>query len=1545
MRDQTLKKVPFGKRFRHRLNGKWKKVVAGMLTAGMVLNCVESVTPAVPMNHASLEVTAQKTESRVGEPIQTEIHAMASEEWEETYFVIRADGENAGMEDTVDFGQTQLAWMGEEEEEVELHREYTQGGDVFYWFYLEAGMEQRFSLSWMNGISRYEASAMEEEETASESNAQHATPATASNAQAEEKDDDWGIMEEMELVRSQEGDISQNGTLKLSYGTAKSLYEAKRATDGHILLSWSECAKVQNGHDFTENIKNVTVSKQENGQWISGEEFIDGDKVRIDIQYTIPAHTVGGDHRLIYYQLPDGIELFNEESGIVYSGQTPVGTYEIDTSGMIRITFDESFADDKTFTGMIRLEGTLSVNPDGTGKEIEFGNGGISIMVKPQKPGSDIRVNKSGRYDAEEKKLYYTVTAETNKGTQGSVTISDYFSSGTMGASYLPDTFEVIHVRSDGTKETITDYQFKIQKENQTGRDSSFRIEGLPKLEAGEKYEIQYAAIPSGSGEANGASHLSNSVTASSGSDNSSSWNDVRISQEMVTKWGTYDANTQCIKWTVTINKDKQEIGAAVLEDFLTVHGVETALPSGTNVTLSDSSGNQQSITLPYVFPTPSRDTYTLLYETPAPQGSPGQSWHVNNKVQLKQDGETYQAQGSVSGQSRDYQVSKQFQWEETMEHSKRIYHWLATITVPDAGLELEKLTYIDTMKAEWTRPDGTKEEVRGHQITFEQLKALTVTTQGTTLVYGVDYQIQDLAGTRLEELKEVQSLNGFQIVFLEHTKERLKNSIQISYATSVDLQGWEFDGTYAIQNTAEIPNHKDTAQVPYEPVKKLEKQASASGEGGTSYTDQTIKVDFEKSKGVLHYRLLISTDQTTQGKILVHDKLPKGTKLLEDSVKVKFYGDDYYEYDTIWGSNGSYTITDHIKTSQEEQDGHTNVQFQIEEGYRSDQQNHKIVIYYEVSFLEDPNWEENPTLAQQTYRNEAYWENERADTKVTVEREIPLLKKTGQQLPQYDANGNPIFDSKGNVVLSNTIRYWVIINAGAQDLMKDQDSVTLKDQLHLANASGATLLPERVKVYHYDPKEENGCGQLLDQRMYSYTYDEQQHQLIFQLPDATACVVSYDYIIDRGNLAGDLSISNEVHLTGGSGTGGKNEVILKEVDSMASASHKELKIYKVDAENYAHLLEGAIFSLEVYENGVWKLISDTLKTNENGEFTLYRVWDEESTDFGFQDQTLYRLTETVAPEGYAARDVFYYFVWVADTKTLQATRQEMIANKKLGDVDPDHVKFLIGEEAIYVPNNPVTLKIKKIWENEDGTLMQPPKNQEIQVQLLAQTVESNARKVSIVSTGNQSWSQTYTQSVEVAQGSNLSIQINGVWLDRLTVEADGREKETILTGNGQQWTYTLQNITEDVVVYIRPESSNEGNSFGNISLSGYGEPYEVPKGEAQLYETVTLDEKNDWSYRWTNLPKETSTGERVVYRVKELTKLSGYQVMYSANNTLGIQNGELVLANRSLGTVLPQTGGGGTFWFTTGGLIAMIPGCLMYFYRYMIRKRGGREM
>lgn len=1373
------------------------------------------------------------------------------------------------------------------------------------------------------------------------------------------------------------GDPAQPGTMTLFAAAGTDLTGAEAALEPSCTLAWAnaetsdeqEAAVLQDpdisnillspaqappaadgrnsptpgqSHDLTEHITTVTVSKQVNSQWQHATEFVDGDLVLVEISYSIDANVIGADNRTLHYQLPEGIRLSEEETGQVYDGEKVVGSYTINPDGMVVITFQETFADDKPFSGHIQFQGKVHAKDDGTENQINFG-GNNTITVKPNTAPTDVSVEKTSSYSAEDGKLHYTLTVSTTKGTNGAVTVHDSFGSTNTHAAYDRESFVIVKVDANGQKTPVEGYAPVIATDNWDGAPEQFTLSGLPALVTGESYQITYTATPEATTDSLGASSVNNSVSVTTaGGDSSSDWNEVVLARQMLAKWGSYDQAAGVIRWTITLNPDNRDIGGWKLQDTITTpDGITASLPD--TVTLTGANGEPSQISLPYEFPSGSTDSYTVTYETPVTGLQPGQQVTVSNKAEVTGDGKHYEVSASAYPSMPNYQFSKSFSWHDAAEDGAEqgIYHWSSSITVPGVfdQADLPNITYTDTL-LDAAAADGAPVE-GSHYITASELREISVTANGTPLSYDQDYILRDGQGAEITNFNDSTPYTAFQIEFLPEAVEKVRGkTIQIQYRTTVDYTKLPSGEAHTIGNKGAIPGHESEASTEYEKPRGFEKQASITGNPG-SYTENGIDLDFTASGGVIRYRLLLKTDASTQGNLTVTDLLPAGAALLPDTVTMKFNYGEYAEGDAIsWNIsedpwNVTYMAKDHIhaNVATANADGTTPVTFTIDEGYNGDGKQNTLAVYYQVSIAEDPRWAEDPGLEQHTYTNTATWGTSSAETDVRVTRDVPEVAKTGVQLPQLDSSGNPVLDGNGNPILSDTLRYSIIINQGAKDLVPDLDYITLWDKLDSGSASGALFQPNRVYLYHYDWNADDHLGREIDRSLYAYTYDESQHLLTFQLPDETACVLVYEYTIERGNAAGDLTITNEAHLTGGDSAGAESSVVLAEISSSATATKRDLTVYKVDATNYGKLLPGAKFQLEEYDSttSAWRVVKAELVTDESGQFTLSRSESEDFGAFNFQDNTLYRLTETQPPTGYASTADDLYFVWVKTGSTADAVKAEMSEQGKLGGVSPDAVRFLTTSASLYVPNEPTALTVKKVWQDNSG-VSAAPGAEEVGITLYQQAVVSNAKTVTVQSQGNPQpdWvGNLFTCIVNVAEGSDLTIHVKGVWTGSLDFQV-GTANPVSVSSDNQQCTYTVQNITADTTITIYPTEQTIGTTFDQISFSDYTTPFFEAQGDAAAYGTVTLNDQNSWSYTWNALPKTNAMGQTVYYHVAETTPVPGYEVIYSSNNADGVGAGELVVINRTQ-FLLPETGGAGTTPFITGGILLLALAGLMY--------------
>ena len=443
-------------------------------------------------------------------------------------------------------------------------------------------------------ISQPEDSSAEESQTEESQTEESQTE----ESQTEESQTEESQTEESQTEEDQEA-VSQSGT---SWATV----ERTNSTSAFINRLFSTNPGIntlaEEAHDFTENIDSITVSKGINGEWIESTKFTDGDAIQVTITYSFNEDVLNS--KTIFYQLPDGIALQEIETGRVTSGEDEVGDYTIDTDGLITIIFDDDFDTSDAFAGSIMFQGYVSYADAGDGGQIDFGGSGTTITVTQGEETYDLSAAKTAIYA--DGTITYTITVSTEKGTDGSITVSDRFlhEADYAYVKYNRDSFTI--TKSDGTN--VTGYTPAV---NNNGA-GSFRIENLPALQAGESYTIKYTAaidLNQSPGDQHGYLEVSNTVTAQDNTNSASASARVPVFNTLLTKTGSYNEETQEITWTITINTGGRDIGGYELSDVLT-------LPDDTTVQITSATLNGAEITLPYTFSAGSTGTYTITYTT-----------------------------------------------------------------------------------------------------------------------------------------------------------------------------------------------------------------------------------------------------------------------------------------------------------------------------------------------------------------------------------------------------------------------------------------------------------------------------------------------------------------------------------------------------------------------------------------------------------------------------------------------------------------------------------------------------------------------------------------------------------------------------------------------------------------------------------------------------------------------------------------------------------------------------------------------------------------
>lgn len=1305
--------------------------------------------------------------------------------------------------------------------------------------------------------------------------------------------------------------------------------------------------KAEESTDFGQYITSADVSKIQNGSWVSSKSFEDGDQVKVHINYNLPANIVTTDKDKISYQLPNGIKPLKEETGLVYaSNGKAVGTYRITTDGKITIDFNADFATGEPFSGYIEFQGTVSADGADDDGSVKFDGDGGEITVKPSKEQYDLNMSKQASLN-NDGTVSYTVKASTKNGTEGTIKIEDKFVDWDSAmAKYNADSFKVIKKDKDGISTPMT--------ATPSINGESFTINDLPKLEAGESYEITYTATATPSNK-DGSGSLTNSVKGTSGNTSKETSTSITISNSMISKYGGYDQNTGKMNWSITINPDKKDIGGYVFNDT-----IDNNLEIPTPITVKVSDGSTFTIdSLPYTFPQGSSQTYTIEYQTDAPSTDTT----VTNKGTIGKDGTTYESSYGVGVKHRDWDITKSSTGNTVSEDGQTITNkWQAYMKLPDK--KITSVTYSDVIKNGTST--GDKDFIGEHYAVLSQLKEeinnnIELKDANGILILKNDFDISIKFYSDENKKNEVTDddahVKAFEVtVKKKDDSEFVGQSLNISsYHTTADLKDVKEGIDYYFVNKGTVQDKESESKVTYNKPKKFVKQGFGKIDGGTydKYSSSKVSTDYISRDGKLYYRIIFTPDSNEQ--ISVTDTLPKGTKLFKKGERADYTNSSYksnpadrgspeaiYHFgdNAEWYCDGDANFTDIRKYFIYSYDETTNkITFTFTRGYnkadgdyntgKRDHPNGAIAIYYAVDITSDEFWKDLKNENKE-YTNTLEYEGKSQEQHTEVERETQNVTKTAKQIDN-----------------TTKVEYSVIINPAAKDLNPKSDKITLNDKLEYYDNNNISpyLVLSSLKLYEYDADKIDHKGKLIDVSRYQVQIDETKHQLTVTFPDELACVLGYQYDFDVGQAVYP-TIKNTVSLEGEFSSSVDTNIDISQ--SSAGVIRGKMTIYKVDSKDYSKKLPNAKFKLYKFDstNKQWVVIkngsSEEFVTNDKGEI----VFSGSSEDKFLVANTLYKLEEREAPSGYDKDENPHYFViYQADQNKTKQDAQTALTEQGIPNVNLyNDVSYIPNnkEVSLYVPNDSNSISVKKVWVDQENKGTTPGASN-VKVQLYKVTKKKKTYSVTLhffSSDGNN-----FTKTVQAAQNKSLHIEdlnwgsSENFEEGNFEVTKNGEDFGTVTCSKeGNKGIINIQTepITEDCEIHITANNNAFWFDKNNISITHDEPDTEItkqPEGDS-----VTLDESNNWSHTWNNLTSKPDTGEDYYYTVEEEGAPSGYQVSYTNND--GIQEGDITVTNKKLdNSDLPDTGGFGTFGYYAIG--ALFITATLFAYIANIKKKG----
>ena len=937
-----------------------------------------------------------------------------------------------------------------------------------------------------------------------------------------------------------------------------------------------------------------------------------------------------GDNVAVY-EFPDTIVVDNNDGGDLMAGSgtdaKKAGTWKIEDNKVI-FTFDE---------------GWLKLNPAGIYVAANFsfqlankgtGSGGSASVVFPGAGKIDIPT-KDGEV----------------KGTKEGA-----FSQGADGVAKVTWTVKLT-VESYATNVKFTD----VLGDNFSFVDGSFMLDGK-KLEPQPTITGQNATLDSLGNLSQGdhtityetvlkssvAANNSEFINGQEASKNTASWewggaNDrqngtvtaapSKFRYDMINK-SNGSGTPSDIAWTVKLNQGelKADMSGYVFTDTLdkkqTYTGSYTVYKgdSGSEVIATGLLDSTRS-SFTYTFPSDLADryaTYRIVYHTKMNDTSSYDT--VRNSAVIKREGSVSGTDdGTFTPQLVGTPITKRLvSSDEAATTGRATWETRVALKAIVNAVNPDRVTVKDTFQSAWSQNLGVDEG------------SITIKIGETVLTRDADWR---LTGNWPVGGKK-RNFN-LDIIVNDRVKAALENEdyAVITYTTTSDaLPGW-YSNFASVSAPGLNLQRQYTDLVMYvvnqettPAVEKPEAETKVSWDDGFDWS--VVDGSSEKGAWVVDWTVYANCQKSAAGDyygagklgsapLNIIDTLPNGMSYVAGSARYTLVQNPYDLHTGLGGGSEAKTVVSdrQLAASGVSNDNNT-VTFSIPTAELGSYAGYAKLTYKTAAKRSELN----------TSTNEAKFTNsasaESGDKKfdsgsgtVTVKNNV--IQKTSEQL--------------GN---SNRIKYTILVNESAVDLMAGSDILELVDTMD----AKCTLVPSTLKVY----EQGNVVWKDLAKDDYSSKMEQVESadgpcaRLTLKVPDGKYLKVEYEVIPD-GNPGDEVSLSNTAKLTGvteGSATDEKTWIV-KDAAASAGGNGYGITMTKYDAQQVGATLEGAEFKLykvdmgraatDAIENS--RELFETATTNANGKISFG------TSDRAMDNCVLYQLVETKVPDGYAAAD------------------------------------------------------------------------------------------------------------------------------------------------------------------------------------------------------------------------------------------------------------------------------------------------------------------
>lgn len=1119
-----------------------------------------------------------------------------------------------------------------------------------------------------------------------------------------------------------------------------------------------------NGTDYT--IKDNYIPQQ-----VPNLTVKDGGSVELTYHFTIPrdSNLPAGTNQLTY-KLPDGFTLSQDTLGALKneSGDT-IGSINVDTNGNVTLTFDgDDPLSGKQTTGHFYVDCTVNRKTTTSKDEIKFPGDGTTIKIEQK---TDLTVQKTGehkgRTDDGKYKMHYTVTASSDNGSGKPIVLSDYLN---LGSSFKDASYEgvtVTKVTQTGNTPLTKDTDFKVENVTSSGLGSdgiadgnpgikitADGITGLPALDENESYILEYDVVVDHIGP--NAASLFNRVYAN----DETGKTDIYFHNEME-KNGSYDPDTGEITWKISIKPNGASIYNFELKDTLPPGHTMTGYfqvygGGGSGLILEETDKFKDATEFTYKFDDAKFNTsnpdyeYTVTYKTKAPAGfTIGNS--VTNTASLELNGhKKWDASGTASYDNRGQTHDKEALDNTTLDDSTANgtpfkMRWKLTVTPPyvwnESGGQSDKLLEItDCINKPWVS-SGTvtssdhyailktlHEEITknlvlklkgGAEINYNDLAANKLSLQ---IEY---YSSNDCSGTPLATVKlgdasptNNEHVGSFKLVFQKdgYTGARIDSVVISEYSTLGSFSGLSAGQTIGFKNVSNGDSAEYKYNIPDKPaaMKLIKMSADKPPESSTSegfYATDNVKVtagNGTDGETYIYYQLKLETNKGIPAlPATITDKLPDHVTYVDGSAQLiaeEYQNPWFHPYrdstsyngkNGYWYNNISLSDVRFFASTYDSATKTLKFKLNDEIQYVANQYT-SFYIRYTVKVDKDI-WNSSLTTTQtQYFANTAKWEGvDDSTTNTTVEYKSALLEKKGD----YDS-------------IANEVTYSIIINPKKLKL-GDESMITLTDKVVVPDRpkNSAALVDSSIKLYDYDAATgQKGVELPSDSYKTSYQETSEGYILTVQVLNEQSYLLEYKYA-NTSNTA--YTMTNTAELYGY--TTKTISTTVEHSNASGSAHTVGLTIHKVDSNNVKTSLTGAHFKLEKYNSTLqqFEIVNADIPAKATDGSYFYLSFSNSSSTAPdgtvlYPFNTLYRLTETIAPSGYAVDSTPRYFIWSTVGTDSNTAYLNAVGSTELAEVSRDDVSYYYEGDAITltVKNTSNRLTIQKLWKDQNGTFM-----------------------------------------------------------------------------------------------------------------------------------------------------------------------------------------------------------------------------------------------